>query len=262
VPSAAISNPDADLLESILQAGKPVRLEMNLDCGFDGAATSYNVIGEIAGAEQDSGYIALGAHLDSWDLGTGAIDDGAGVTIVMAAAKLIADMPNRTRRGLRVILFANEEQGGYGGREYVRMHRHELELHVAGAESDLGSGRVIQLSATVSDQARPAVEELAKALAPLGISYDASVMASGGADVGALGKLGMPLFDLHQDASLYFDVHHTANDTLDKVDEGELRQNVAAWVTLAWFLADSEFTFGPAPASGAEDIPHESSKSN
>jgi Zn-dependent M28 family amino/carboxypeptidase len=245
VPSAAISNPDADLLESIIRSGKPLQLELNLDCGFDGAATSYNVIGEIAGTDPAAGYFALGAHLDSWDLGTGAVDDGAGVAIVVAAAKMIADMPQRARRGLRVILFANEEQGIFGGREYARMHRHELELHVAGAESDLGSGRVMRLAAAVSDQARPAVAELARALSPLGISYDASEKASGGADLGQMGELGMPIFDLLQDASLYFDLHHTANDTLDKVDEEDLRQNVAAWVSLAWFVAESEDTFGP-----------------
>lgn len=245
VPSAAISNPDADLLESVIESGKPVRLQLNLDCGFDGAATSYNVIGEVAGSDPGAGHFVLGAHLDSWDLGTGVVDDGAGVAIVIAAARMIADMPQRTRRGLRVILFANEEQGVYGGREYARMHQHELSVHIAGAESDLGGGRVYRIAASVSEQARPAIDKLAKALAPLGISYDISVKATGGADVGEMGKLGMPMIDLKQDASHYFDVHHTANDTLDKVSGDDLRQNLAAWVTLAWFVAGSEEAFGP-----------------
>jgi len=245
VPSAAISNPDADLLESIIRSGKPLQLQLNLECGFDGAATSYNVIGEVAGTDPAAGYFALGAHLDSWDLGTGAIDDGAGVAIVMAAAKMIADMPQRTHRGLRVVLFANEEQGVYGGLEYARMHRHELDSHVVGAESDFGAGRVYQMSASVSEGAAAAIEDLAHALAPLGISYDASVTASGGADMGEMGKLGMPVVDLKQDGSFYFDVHHTANDTLDKVEQDGLRQNVAAWVTLALFAAESKAVFGP-----------------
>jgi len=249
VPSAAISNPDADLMESVIRSGRTLQLELNLDCGFDGAATSYNVIGEIAGSDPGAGYFALGAHLDSWDPGTGAVDDGAGVAIVMATAKMIADMPRRTRRGLRVILFANEEQGVYGGREYARMHAHELNLHVAGAESDFGSGKVYGLSASVGDPARPAVADLAAYLSPIGVAYDASLNASGGADIGQMGKLGMPLFDLRQDGSLYFDIHHTANDTLDKVAAADLRQNVAAWVTLAWFVAESNNSFGPVAAS-------------
>ncbi len=253
VPSAAISNPDADLLESIIESGRPVHLELNLDCGFDGAASSYNVIGEITGSDPDAGYFMLGAHLDSWDLGTGAIDDGAGVAIVIAAAKMIADLPQRTHRGLRVVLFANEEQGIYGGREYARMHKHELDMHIAGAESDLGSGRVYRLAAAVSEQARSAIDELARNLSALGISYDASLAATGGADVGQMRALGMPVIDLKQDASAYFDVHHTANDTLDKVDPDDLRQNVAAWVTLAWFMAESNVSFGPIAISKAED---------
>jgi carboxypeptidase Q len=245
VPSAAISNPDADLLESVLRSGKPVELELNLDCGLDGAATSFNVIGEVSGSDPDAGFFAMGAHLDSWDLGTGAVDDGSGVVIVMAAAKLIADLPRRSHRGIRVILFANEEQNVYGGREYARAHAHELGLHFAGAESDFGAGRVLELVASVSDEARPSMEKLAAQLEPLGISYDASKSAYGGADLGQMRKLGMPAIDLRQDGSEYFDIHHTANDTLDKVDPDALKQNVAAWVTLAWFMAESQQAPGP-----------------
>ena len=245
VPSAAISNPDADLLESVLKSGKSVELELNLDCGFDGAATSFNVIGEVSGSDPGAGFFALGAHLDSWDLGTGAVDDGAGVAMIMAAAKLIADMPQRSHRSLRVILFANEEQNVYGGREYARAHAHELAQHYGGAESDFGAGRVMGLVASVNDDARPAIEKLASLLAPLGISYDASKSAYGGADLGQMRKLGMPVVDLRQDGSKYFDIHHTANDTLDKVDPDDLKQNVAAWVTLAWFMAESKQALGP-----------------
>lgn len=249
VPSAAISNPDADLLESVISSGKSLELELELDCGFDGAFTSHNVIGEIAGSDTESGYFALGAHLDSWDLGTGAIDDGAGVAIVMAAAKIIADMPDRSRRGLRVILFANEEQGIYGGKEYARAHGFQLALHVAGAESDLGAERIYQMSATVNEAARGAVDELAGLLQPLGISYDPLRLARGGADLGQMHSLGMPVIDLLQDANRYFDIHHTANDTLDKANEDDLRQNVAAWVTLAWFMANNDIAFGPVEAN-------------
>jgi len=187
----------------------------------------------------------MGAHLDSWDLGTGAIDDGAGVAIVMAAAKLIADLPERPRRGLRVVLFANEEQGIFGGREYARAHAHEVEAHVAGAESDLGAARVYQMNASVSPAGRDALSGLAGLLGPLDISWNPDEPAFGGADLSQMHALGMPVIDLKQDATAYFDFHHTANDTLDKVDPEALRQNVAAWVTLAWFIANSAETFGP-----------------
>ncbi|MGD2128480.1 MAG: M28 family peptidase [Lysobacterales bacterium] len=245
VPSAAISNPDADLLDAMLAEGQAVVVSLELDCGFDGEATSYNVIGEFAGSDPDAGFVLVGGHLDSWDLGTGAIDDGTGVSITMAASRLVADVKPRPRRGIRVVLFANEEQGVYGGRAYAAAHAEELSRHVIGAESDLGGGRIYQFRSRTGESAEPALEELAELLEPLGIPRVLEPQAYGGADVGQMMKLGMPAIDLDHDATRYFDYHHTANDTLDKVTPEDLRFNVAAYVTFLWFAANTEAAFGP-----------------
>lgn len=245
VPAAALSNPDSDLLQAMLMRGEPVLLELELDVGWDGVATSQNVIGEIDGSSASDEFVVVGAHLDSWDLGTGAHDDGAGVAITMAAAHLVGQQSPRPRRGVRVVLFANEEQGIRGGKAYASAHAEELDKHVIGAESDLGSGRIYQFRTNVSAEAQPAMAELAQWLAPLGIPFQQDRPASGGADLGQMRRLGMPVVDLNHDASRYFDLHHTANDTLDKVDPQDLRHNVAAYVSFIWFAADSEQSFGP-----------------
>ncbi len=247
VPAAAISNPDADILEAMLDRGGEVSVELALDCGFEGEATSYNVIGEYDGSGDTGTFVAVGGHLDSWDLGTGAVDDGAGVAITMAAAKLVAGLPVRPRRGIRVVLFANEEQGVYGGKAYAQAHADQLASHLMGSESDLGSGRIYQFRSFVSPEAEPAVAELEELLEALNIPWSRDRQAWGGADFSPMRALGMPVIDFNQDASAYFDLHHTANDTLDKVDASDLRFNVAAFATLIYWVAGSEITFGPVP---------------
>jgi hypothetical protein len=249
VPAAAISNPDADLLERLLDRGGAVVLGLDLNCGLRGEATSYNVIGEYDGREPGGDFVAVGGHLDSWDLGTGAVDNGAGVAITMAAAKLVADLPRRPRRGTRVVLFANEEQGVFGGKAYARAHAGALERHVLGAEADLGSGRIYRFRARVRPQALAALEQLEQLLQPLGIAWQRKESASGGADFGPMRSLGMPVIDLNQDASGYFDVHHSANDTLDKVDASDLRFNVAAYASLIYWAAETHAVFGPVTPS-------------
>lgn len=249
VPSAAISNPDADNLMLMLSKDVPVRVRLDLDVGFNGEATSYNVVGEFDGSEDPKRYILLGAHLDSWDLGTGAVDDGAGVAIVMAAAKLVASLPKRPLYGSRVVLYANEEQGVFGGKAYAELHEADLGSHLIGAESDLGADLIYRFKTRVSPQAEPLIASLASHLKNLGIERETTEVASGGADVGQMGKLGLPVIDLNQDASRYFDLHHTANDTLDKVNPDHLRQNLAAWVTLVYVTANSTVDFGPVEPS-------------
>lgn len=248
-PAAALSNPDADNLMLMLGRDDPVVVRLDLDVGLDGEATSYNVIGEFDGREKDGRFVLLGAHLDSWDPGTGAIDDGAGVAIVTAAARLAAGLAERPRHGIRVVLYANEEGGSYGGRAYAERHAQEVDKHLLGAESDLGADRIYAFRSAVLPAAGPVMDGLAKDLANLGIERDPSGAPFGGADVGQMGKLGMAMVDLEQDASGYFDLHHTANDTLDKVDPESLRQNLAAWVTLVYLAANSNVAFGPLPAA-------------
>ena len=249
VPSAALSNPDADNLLLMLGHSEPVRVLLDLDVGFDGEATSYNVVGEFDGSEDRGPRVLLGAHLDSWDLGTGAIDDGAGVALVLAAAKMVADLPERPRHGTHVVLYANEEQGVYGGKAYAKQHQDDLGSYLVGAESDLGADRINRFKARVSPAAEPVIDSLASHLGKLGIEYEAGELAGGGADVGQMRKLGMPVIDLNQDASRYFDLHHTANDTLDKVNVENFRQNLAAWVTMLYVTANSPVAFGPVEKS-------------
>lgn len=249
VPSAALANPDADQLARLLERG-PVRVRLALDCGWDGTYTSYNVIGEITGRSRPQEVVLLGAHLDSWDLGTGAVDDAAGIGITMAAAHLIRQMPRRPARSIRVVAYANEEQGLLGGRAYAERHAGEAARHVLAAESDFGAGRVYAFNTGAPEHARKATEQIAQALAPLGIEY-APGEGGPGPDIGPLAARGVTWAWLAQDGSDYFHLHHTADDTLDKVDPEALAQNVAAWAVFAWLAAEAEGDFGSHVATPA-----------
>jgi len=248
IPAAALAPADADLLAAALASGKPVRFRLRSTARMLPDEESANVIGDIRGRERPDEIVLLGAHLDSWDLGTGGIDDGAGVAIMTEAARRIGQgKPSRPRRTIRVVLFANEEFGTSGARAYAEAHAAELAKHVMAAESDLGAGRVYRLSSAVAPDHLPQIAELAKLLAPLGVAPGDNE-AHGGSDVGPLGAAGVPLVDLDQDATSYFDWHHTANDTVDKIDPKEIDQNVAAWVALAYAVAEMPGDLGRAPA--------------
>ena len=241
IPAAALSNPDANQLHLALQRG-PLQVRLSMSCRLGEPFTSQNVIGEIRGREKPDECVLIGGHLDSWDLGTGAVDDGAGVAITMEAARLISSLPQRPRRSIRVVLFANEEQGLWGGKAYASAHREELSQHVIAAESDFGAGLVWAFATRVDEAALPTMEQIAEVLKPLGIE-PAGNEAYGGPDIGPMMKLGMPAASLYQDGSDYFDVHHTADDTLDKVDPSALTQNVAAYVVFVFLTAEAPISF-------------------
>ena len=245
IPAAALAIPDADQLEAMLERGA-VELLLNLETRDLGDATSYNVIGEIRGSTRPEELVLLGAHLDSWDEGTGALDDGFGVAVVTEAARLVGQFRVRPERTVRVVLYANEENGGRGAKAYADAHRAELAGHVAAAESDAGGGRIWRLDTRFGEQAVAAADILVRLLAPLGVERGTN-QANGGPDVSLLRQYGVPLITLVQDASRYFDYHHTADDTLNKVDPAALRQNVAAYVVYAWVLANYEGNVGPVP---------------
>jgi len=253
IPAAALSNPDADQLERILAYGKPVTLKLDLDCGVVGEYTGANVIGEITGKKYPDQVVAIGGHLDSWDPGTGAIDDGAGVAIAMAAGKLIHDLPQRPDRTIRVIAFANEEMGLWGGRAYADKHASEVAKFQLGTESDFGAGPVWRMSASVKPQARDAIDQIAKVLAPIGVAYDAKKPGGGGSDLSQMHGKGMAALSLTQDGTHYFDWHHTSNDTLDKIDPKQLAQNVAVYATFSYMAAQADGDFGSAPGAFAND---------
>jgi hypothetical protein len=248
IPAFALSNPDADLLEQQLASGRPVKLRLSSTSRWDGEAQSANVIGEIPGGSLRDEIVVLGAHLDSWDLGTGAHDDGAGVGIITAAAKLIGDAKQRPKRTVRVVFFANEEFGLSGAKAYAAAYRTAIDKHVLGIESDLGAFMPYGLLARVAPDRLPAVRAMQSLLEPLGIAYLGNE-AGGGADLGRLRELGMPVMDLETDAAPYFDLHHTANDTFDKVDPALVRLNVAAIAVLAYLAAEADGGFGRLPVT-------------
>jgi carboxypeptidase Q len=240
IPAAALSNPDADLLAAQLDgatAEAPVRFRLLLDTVNHPEEESHNVIAEIHGRENPEEVVLIGCHLDSWDLGTGAIDDGAGCAIAMEVGRRIAALPQRPRRTVRVVLFANEEFGLSGARAYGEAHADQLALHRGAVEADLGAGRVYAFRSRVGDAQLPTVQAIAALLQPLGIDYQGNE-AGGGADLRPLRQAERPVFDLRQDATYYFDWHHTANDTLDKIEPAAMDQNVAAHAVLVWVAAE------------------------
>jgi carboxypeptidase Q len=240
LPAASISPADADVLTRLVARG-PVRVRLNIETTVTENAPSGNVIGEIRGRERPDEIVLMVAHLDSWDLGQGAIDNGAGVSIITSAARLIAALPGQPRRTIRVVLMGSEEIGGLGGAEYARVHAGDT--HVAAAESDFGAGRVWRYRWRFDEAAQPYAQTLRAALAPLGVVADANAQAGGGTDLRGVNAAGVALVDLNQDGASYFDAHHTANDTLDRIDPAQLQQNVAAYATFAYIAADTDWVF-------------------
>jgi carboxypeptidase Q len=246
IPAAALSNPDADLLAAQVASGKPVRFRLLLGSRYLPDAQSANVIGEIVGREKPEEIVLLGCHLDSWFPGTGAVDDAAGCAIVMEAARRIGQLPQKPRRTIRVVLFANEEFGLSGARAYAEKYAADLPRHILAGESDFGSGRVWKIDTRVAPESLPVVSEIAKLLAPIGVEAGDNE-AGGGADLIPMAPARVPLLGLGQDGTEYFDWHHTANDTLDKVEPKDLDQNVAAWAATAYVAAEMPGDFGRAP---------------
>lgn len=248
IPAAALSNPDADLLSNMLRRGKPVVVRLDLDAGMQGEATSYNVIGEIRGREKPDEVVLIGGHLDSWDLGTGAIDDASGIAITMRAGALIGALPQAPKRTIRVVAFANEEQGIIGAKTYANaLSDAQVLQHRIAAESDFGAGRIYAFATSAVPAGSEAmVKQIADALAPLDIQYMPG-KGSPGPDIGPLAQRGGAWGWLAQDGTDYFDYHHTANDTLDKVEAKALDQQVAAYAVFAYLAAESDLDFGSTP---------------
>ena len=243
VPSAALANPDADQLARLMALGT-TRVKLALDTGWDGEGMSYNVIGEIRGRSKPDEVVMIGGHLDSWDLGTGAIDDGAGIGITMAAGRLIGQLKKRPARTIRVVAFANEEHGLDGGRTYADNQAKNIAKHALMAESDFGAGRVYAFNTSAPEYATAAEQQIADALKPLGIEL--TDKGGPGPDLGPIAARGVAWASLLQDGTTYFDYHHTPDDTLDKIDPQALAQNVAAYAVFAYLAADADGDFGSA----------------
>ena len=244
IPAAALSTTDADNLERMVMRGKPVTIHLLLTPQQVGPRDSGNVVAEVPGTDPAAGLILIGGHLDSWDLGTGAIDDGAGIAIMTGAAKMMMES-GKHRRTIRIVWFGDEETGGFGGIAYAKAHA--AERHVAAGESDFGADRVWQFKAGLPDAAKGIADRLASALDSIGVLRGVGA-ARGGTDVEPTLATGVAGIDMNQDGLRYFDWHHTPEDTLDKIDPAQLRQNVAAWTTMLAVLADAPEDIGSVSA--------------
>jgi Zn-dependent M28 family amino/carboxypeptidase len=232
IPAAAVSTEDADMLARLAERGA-VTVELRMDARDLPLAPSANVVGELRGREQPDEIVLLGAHIDTWDVGPGASDDGAGVVAVMDAARLLAATGLVPRRTIRVVLFTGEEYGVGGAKAYAE--RHGGERHVAAFETDFGMGAPDAIGVG-SDERAAAMAPLLPLFARFGIRrFQPRAI---GADVKPIVDLGAAAYDLEPDGHHYFDVHHTAADTLDEVDPEDLRRNAAAIALLAWTLAE------------------------
>ena len=257
LPSFALSNPDADQLERLAALGETPRVRLYSAASYLSDAHSQNVIAEVRGRDKSPEVVLIGGHLDSWDQGTGATDDGTGTAITVAAAKLIRDLPHRPHRTVRVVLFGSEEVaqplppfGAFGGHSYADNHKAELPRHAVAAEADFGADRIYQVALPAGALNTDFSRAVVRLLGPIGVLMDREAAVRTGTDVEPTVDAGVPEFVLRNDGSRYFDIHHTPDDTLDKIDRAQLDQNVAAWAALTWMAADGAVDFR-APAARA-----------
>ena len=239
IPAAAIAQEDADLIHRLLAAGGKVRVRMRLDCRTLPDAESANAVGELRGRDRPEEIVLLGAHLDSWDVGCGAHDDGAGVVMVLESMRLLQALDLRPRRTIRAVLFMNEENGVRGGKAYAADHAAELPRHVAALEADRGAGKPLGFSVGADAGGAETLRRLAQGLAAVG-AVEIDDKGEGGVDIARLRAAGVPLLGLRSDMSTYFDWHHSEADTLDKIDRGALADNVVAMAAMAWALAEMD----------------------
>jgi len=240
IPVVAISNPDADHLRRLHNLGNTLELSLHSESKWKGEVSSGNVILDLIGSEKPEEIVLIGGHLDSWDLGTGAVDDGAGIAITTAAAALIAKLPKRPKRTIRVVMFGAEEVGLLGAFAYAEKHKDNLHNHVVATESDFGAQTIWQLVSNVNPEATVLIDEIAKILSPIGIVRGGSDVPGGGPDIIPIAQQGVPTIRLNQNGRDYFDLHHTPDDTLDKINPEELAQNIAAYAASIYLIADSD----------------------
>jgi len=205
-------------------------------------AESWTVVGEIKGRERPDEIVLLGAHLDSWVPGPGAPEAGAGIPTRAGAARLIGALPVHPKRTIRVVLFGAEEMD-YSGNAYAKAHEADAGHIALAAEADFGSGRAYEMQLPAGAPGTPFAQDLAAALTALGVFEARDPARFAGSDVAPLQPLGVPVISARQNGLYYFDTHHTADDTLDKVDPAELAQNVAVWAATAYLAAETDTDF-------------------
>jgi Zn-dependent M28 family amino/carboxypeptidase len=238
IPAGAVTAEDADLIVDLVKQG-PVKMKLVLTPQTLPNVESANVIGDIKGSEHPEQVVIVSGHLDSWDLGTGAIDDGAGVAVSMEAANLIQKLHLKPKRTVRVIAWMNEENGTAGSKQYAKDHEKDWASHFATMETDGGAGHPIGLNI----KAKPEVKTLLKPVAAILQESGAGMLSLAehtGADIEPMEKAGVPAFAPIQDSRFYFNYHHTPADTLDKIVPKELAENSVIVAVFAYAMANSE----------------------
>ena len=237
IPAAAITTEDADRLQRMADRGSRIVVRLKMDAHFEADATSANVVGELRGREKPEEIVVVSGHLDSWDVGAGATDDGGGCIVSWEALRIMKKLNLRPRRTVRVVLWTNEENGGRGGVAYRDQHRAELGNHVLMMESDGGVFRPLGFGFSGNDAAREKVKAIATLLT--GIAADQVSLGGGGADIGpSIQEAHIPGMSLEVDGSKYFLIHHTPADTIDKIDPIEMAKCAAAVAVMAYVVAD------------------------
>lgn len=241
VPAAAISTEDADMIARLIKSGKEVKVHLQMEARDEGMVPSANVVAELRGSEKPEEVLVIGGHLDSWDVGQGAHDDGGGVVVSMEAINVLRKLGLRPRRTIRVVLFTNEENGLCGGRQYAADHADELANHIGAIEMDSGAfaPRGIGISLTDETKHKRAIAQLRDAFSLLKkLGADRVEESGGGADISPMKSAGVPMMGFEVEGSRYFDYHHTHADTLDKVDPKDLSECVAAMAVMSYIIAD------------------------
>jgi len=237
IPAAAASSEDIDRLAALAAQG-PVRIHLTLTPQSLPDVESYNVVADLKGSEHPEQIVIVSGHLDSWDLGTGAIDDGAGVAAAMQVAHAMQQAHMRPKRTLRVIAWMNEENGGKGEDFYVKDHAAEIANHVGAIEMDSGAGHALGIVAHVPEKELPSFSIVSRVLESQGAGIVQYSPRAPGADINSLDEKGVSSFAPLNDGRDYFNYHHTPADTFDKVDPKNLRENASVMAVLSWFLAN------------------------
>ena len=238
IPAGAVAAEDADLVADLAVQGT-VRMRLTLTPQQMPETMGYNVVADLRGSEHPEQLVVVSGHLDSWDLGTGAIDDAAGVAVAMETAQLLQQLHLVPKRTIRVIAWADEESGGRGREAYTLAHGAEFPNHMVAIESDLGAAHPLGFNARISPQAVEFLRPVQSILESLGANVIKAVPFSPGSDIAAMSQAGVPALGVMQDARTYFNYHHTAADTLDKIVPRELRENAAVMVVMGYALACS-----------------------
>jgi carboxypeptidase Q len=238
IPTAAVSTEDADLMARLVASGQTVKVRLKLGARMRPDKPSANVIAELRGTDKPDEIVVIGAHLDSWDVGQGAHDDGTGCVIMMHAIGVLKKLGLRPKRTIRVVLFTNEENGGRGSKDYATRHAAAVSKHVLAIESDGGGFAPRGFNVDGTPAAIAMVKDIVSLLEPIGATR--ARKGYGGADIAPLAKLGVPALGLWVDGSRYFDYHHTHADTFDKVDAKDLAKGVAAVAVFAYVVADMD----------------------